>query len=84
MPRVSDPFWGALQLIVYLSHLQDIRKTLTQHTLVVFVISTTGQGDLPKNAQQLWRCLRKKNLPPTWLNSVNFTTFGLGDSSYSQ
>ncbi|KAK6853409.1 hypothetical protein PG995_010221 [Apiospora arundinis] len=62
----------------------DIRKTLTQHTLVVFVISTTGQGELPKNAQQLWRCLRRKNLPPTWLSGVNFTTFGLGDSSYSQ
>ncbi|KAK8106208.1 NADPH-dependent FMN/FAD containing oxidoreductase [Apiospora kogelbergensis] len=62
----------------------DIRKTLTQHTFVVFVISTTGQGDLPKNAQQLWRCLRKKNLPPTWLDGVNFTTFGLGDSSYPQ
>ncbi|KAK8051242.1 flavodoxin [Apiospora rasikravindrae] len=59
-------------------------KTLTEYPLVVFVISTTGQGELPKNAQQLWKGLRNKNLPPTCLSRVNFTTFGLGDSSYTE
>ncbi|KAK8079792.1 NADPH-dependent diflavin oxidoreductase 1 [Apiospora hydei] len=55
-----------------------------KYPLVVFVISTTGQGELPKNAQQLWKGLRNKNLPPTCLSRVNFTTFGLGDSSYTE
>ncbi|KAK8042761.1 hypothetical protein PG994_013244 [Apiospora phragmitis] len=59
-------------------------KTLTEYPLVIFVISTTGQGELPKNAQQLWKRLRNKNLPPTCLSRVNFTTFGLGDSSYTE
>ncbi|KAK8028902.1 flavodoxin [Apiospora marii] len=61
-----------------------VPKTLTQYPLVIIVISTTGQGELPKNAQQLWKRLRNKNLPPTCLSRVNFTTFGLGDSSYTE
>ncbi|KAK8059549.1 riboflavin synthase domain-like protein [Apiospora saccharicola] len=61
-----------------------VPKTLTQYPLVIIVISTTGQGELPKNSQQLWKRLRNKNLPPTCLSRVNFTTFGLGDSSYTE
>ncbi|KAA8570014.1 hypothetical protein EYC84_002352 [Monilinia fructicola] len=47
--------------------LADIRE-LSKYTLVIFTISTTGQGEFPKNAR----------------NHVNFTTFGLGDSSYAK
>jgi sulfite reductase alpha subunit-like flavoprotein len=49
---------------------------------VIFAISTTGQGDLPANAQSFWRLLRSVRLPPGCLQSVRFTSFGLGDSSY--
>ncbi|KAI3332103.1 riboflavin synthase domain-like protein [Xylariaceae sp. AK1471] len=57
---------------------------LLQYSLIVFVISTTGQGDLPKNARKFWKSLLRKRLPPNCLRQVNFTTFGLGDSSYFQ
>ncbi|KAI2635098.1 riboflavin synthase domain-like protein [Xylaria nigripes] len=57
---------------------------LLQYPLVVFVISTTGQGDLPKNAHKFWKRLLRKRLPPDCLRQVNFTTLGLGDSSYLQ
>ncbi|KAF7530448.1 hypothetical protein G7054_g9575 [Neopestalotiopsis clavispora] len=59
-------------------------KTLTQYPLVIFVISTTGQGEMPKNSRLLWKRLLSKRLPPTVFKDVNFTTFGLGDSSYRQ
>lgn len=45
-------------------------------------MSTTGQGDLPANARTFWKSLLLKKLPPTYLNGVNFASFGLGDSSY--
>jgi sulfite reductase alpha subunit-like flavoprotein len=48
----------------------------------MFVISTTGQGDIPKNALDLWKSMLRKKLPPTCLSSLKFTIFGLGDSSY--
>jgi len=55
---------------------------LPKFTVVVFVISTTGQGEFPRNAQEFWKSLLRKRLPPGCLDHVAFTTFGLGDSSY--
>ncbi|KAF9881859.1 flavodoxin [Colletotrichum karsti] len=55
---------------------------LLQYTLVVFVISTTGQGDMPRNSIAFWKSLLRKKLPPGCLGAVKFTTFGLGDSMY--
>ncbi|KAI8301090.1 NADPH-dependent diflavin oxidoreductase 1 [Colletotrichum sp. SAR11_59] len=55
---------------------------LLQYTLVVFVISTTGQGDMPRNSTVFWKSLLRKKLPPGCLGNVKFTTFGLGDSMY--
>ncbi|EQB56644.1 flavodoxin [Colletotrichum gloeosporioides Cg-14] len=55
---------------------------LLQYTLVVFVISTTGQGDMPRNSTVFWKSLLRKKLPPGCLGKVKFTTFGLGDSMY--
>ncbi|KAK9823590.1 hypothetical protein WJX72_004073 [[Myrmecia] bisecta] len=49
---------------------------------VVFVTSTTGQGELPKNMRQFWRFLLRKSLPPDSLAAVSFAVFGLGDSGY--
>ncbi|KAE8405908.1 hypothetical protein BDV37DRAFT_244305 [Aspergillus pseudonomiae] len=57
-------------------------ETLSSYTIVVFAISTTGQGDLPANARTFWRSLLLKRLLPTFLQGVSFTSFGLGDSSY--
>ncbi|RAL58837.1 hypothetical protein DID88_009147 [Monilinia fructigena] len=63
--------------------LADIRE-LSKYTLVIFTISTTGQGEFPKNSRQFWNRLLRKRLPPNCLSHVNFTTFGLGDSSYAK
>ncbi|KAI9729856.1 MAG: NAPDH-dependent diflavin reductase [Cirrosporium novae-zelandiae] len=57
-------------------------SNLGNYTIVIFVISTTGQGDLPLNARKFWKSLLRKRLPPNYLQSVNFAIFGLGDSSY--
>jgi sulfite reductase alpha subunit-like flavoprotein len=60
----------------------SIQRALTEYPLVILVISTTGQGEIPKNAKVFWKRLLSKKLPPTVFKSVRFTTFGLGDSSY--
>ncbi|KAF2763463.1 sulfite reductase flavo protein alpha-component [Pseudovirgaria hyperparasitica] len=57
---------------------------LLKHTIVLFAISTTGQGDLPANAQSFWKSIRSARLRPGCLQKVNFVSFGLGDSSYPQ
>jgi sulfite reductase alpha subunit-like flavoprotein len=55
---------------------------LAQHALIVAVVSTTGQGELPTNAQRFWKAMRSVRLRPGCLESVKFASFGLGDSSY--
>jgi sulfite reductase alpha subunit-like flavoprotein len=51
-----------------------------QESAVVFVVSTTGQGDPPENVAGLWRFLRRKSLPPDSLGGMSVAVFGLGDS----
>ncbi|KAI6780424.1 NADPH-dependent diflavin oxidoreductase-like protein [Emericellopsis cladophorae] len=57
-------------------------NSLLKHQIVMFVISTTGQGDMPHNSLLFWKKLLRKRLPPGCLSQVNFTCFGLGDSTY--
>ncbi|KAI1102265.1 riboflavin synthase domain-like protein [Jackrogersella minutella] len=59
-------------------------NALLQYPLIIFVISTTGQGEIPRNALKFWKSLLRKRLPPNCLQQVKFTTFGLGDSSYTK
>ncbi|CEM00764.1 unnamed protein product [Vitrella brassicaformis CCMP3155] len=51
---------------------------------VVFVTSTTGQGDAPDNMRKFWTYLRRGSHPPNLLRNIRFSVFGLGDSHYRQ
>ncbi|XP_072096678.1 NADPH-dependent diflavin oxidoreductase 1 isoform X3 [Mobula birostris] len=55
---------------------------LIQEPLVVFVCSTTGQGEPPDNMKKFWRFIFRRNLPAASLSMVNSAVLGLGDSSY--
>ncbi|KAK5137929.1 hypothetical protein LTR08_006698 [Meristemomyces frigidus] len=57
-------------------------RDIVKPTVVVVVISTAGQGEMPQNARRLWRTLLSSALKPGLLRKVCFTSFGLGDSSY--
>ena len=59
-----------------------MQSSLRDYSLVVFITSTAGQGDLPANARLFWKRLLRKKLPSNHLSDVPFSTFGLGDSSY--
>ncbi|EPE06906.1 nitric oxide synthase [Ophiostoma piceae UAMH 11346] len=60
----------------------QLGELLQDYGLVCFVLSTTGQGHFPNNARKFWKSLRRAKLPPQCLETVQFTTFGLGDSAY--
>ncbi|EME45269.1 hypothetical protein DOTSEDRAFT_79317 [Dothistroma septosporum NZE10] len=59
-------------------------RDLTKPTVVVFALSTTGQGEMPQNARSFWKKLLSSALKPGIMRKVRFTSFGLGDSSYPQ
>ncbi|KAK4279830.1 hypothetical protein QN277_011542 [Acacia crassicarpa] len=55
---------------------------LPKEEAVIFVVSTTGQGDTPDSMKTFWRYLLQKSLSKHWLNGVPYAVFGLGDSAY--
>ena len=50
--------------------------------LAVFVIATTGDGEAPETMLKSWKFLLRRDLPKNSLKGLNFSVFGLGDSSY--
>ncbi|CAD6498980.1 BgTH12-04634 [Blumeria graminis f. sp. triticale] len=72
-----------LRFVTRISEMDTVDlNTLLNFSIVVFVISTAGQGEFPQNARMFWKKLLRKRLPHDCLCHVSFTTFGLGDSSY--
>lgn len=59
-------------------------QSLPLETAILFVASTTGQGEVPDNMKAFWAFLLRKSLPPTSLGKLCHAVFGLGDSGYQQ
>lgn len=53
-------------------------------TPIIFVVSTTGNGEPPRHLRPLWNMLLRKDLPDDILDDVSFTVFGVGDSGYER
>ncbi len=56
----------------------DIAK-LEKESLVLFVMSTQGEGEFPQNAVSFYETLKSSTVS---LSKVSFAVFGLGDTSY--
>ncbi|KAJ2610636.1 NAPDH-dependent diflavin reductase [Coemansia sp. RSA 1365] len=62
----------------------DKTEVFTSVCPVIFVCSTTGQGEEPDNMKRFWRFLLRKSIPHDALDGLSFAVFGLGDSSYQK
>lgn len=70
---------------VLLLSVDDFDPTsLPDQEIVIFVVSTTGQGDNPDSIKVFWKFLLQRNLTQNWLSRVSYAVFGLGDSSYQK
>ncbi|PIO55812.1 flavodoxin, partial [Teladorsagia circumcincta] len=56
---------------------------IEEETLVVIVVSSTGDGDPPENASRFLRRLSRKTLESNFLEKLDYALLGLGDSNYS-
>ncbi|KAB1209832.1 NADPH-dependent diflavin oxidoreductase 1 [Morella rubra] len=60
-------------------------SSLPYEGTVIFVVSTTGQGDTPDPMKVVfWRFLLQRHLSKDWLEGVCYGVFGLGDSGYQK
>lgn len=74
---------NGLHCTIYSMNHYDI-VNLGDESTIIFIVSTTGDGDPPATMKTFWRFLLRKSLPPDCLSTVKFSVFGLGDSSYSK
>jgi sulfite reductase alpha subunit-like flavoprotein len=59
-------------------------NALAKEEFVIFILSTTGQGEEPQNMKIFWKLLRQRSLSSQTLSRLQFALFGLGDSSYEK
>jgi sulfite reductase alpha subunit-like flavoprotein len=52
--------------------------------VIIFVVSTSGQGDTPINMKNFWKFFLRKSLPTDFMNNIKFAVLGLGDSSFEK
>lgn len=60
----------------------DIVDLVDEEDPIIFLVSTTGNGDFPTSAGAFWRFLLRADLPADSLSDLRFAVLGLGDSSY--
>jgi sulfite reductase alpha subunit-like flavoprotein len=52
-------------------------------TLIIFC-STTGNGDIPDNANKFWRKIKNRNISKNIFKQINYSVFSLGDTNYEK
>ncbi|KAK6039719.1 flavodoxin [Cooperia oncophora] len=50
-------------------------ENLPNEKVVVFVVATTGQGEIPPNMRSTWLRMLRKSLPRDWLQNVSLESF---------
>jgi len=58
---------------------------LQEESKILAVVSTAGQGDMPKTAVKFWEHAQAfaETAPPDFLKDTKFAVFGMGDASYA-
>jgi sulfite reductase alpha subunit-like flavoprotein len=59
-------------------------SNLAEEKVVIFVLSTCGDGEFPIPMRKMWQSLLKRNLSSEIFSNMKFSVFGLGDSSYEK
>ena len=59
-------------------------EELANEKVMIFVVSTAGQGDTPLNMKNFWKFLLRKSLPTDLLSNLTYSVLGLGDSSFEK
>merc|ERR1719265_2695774 len=57
---------------------------LQEHSKILAVVATAGQGDMPKSAVQFWEQMETflETAPADFLQNTQYAVMGMGDSSY--
>ncbi len=60
----------------------DFKNKLMEDKYILFLLSTFYNGEFPDNGQMFWKYLSRTDLPKSCLINLNYSVFGLGNSSF--
>jgi len=66
-----------------LNNYSENYEILNNSDYVIFVCSTTGNGDFPENASRFWRKIKSRKLEKELFSNVKYSVCALGDTNYS-
>ena len=66
-----------------LNNYSENYEILNNSDYVIFVCSTTGNGDFPENASIFWRKIKSRKLEKELFSNVKYSVCALGDTNYS-
>lgn len=75
---------GLASRVVSMNEIGFGNLTKEQTPLVIWVASSTGDGEAPDNATVFYNDIRKRSHEPGMLSGIRFTGLGLGDSNYTR
>ncbi|XP_042900376.1 methionine synthase reductase isoform X2 [Parasteatoda tepidariorum] len=79
--KEKAPSFGLKARLFCLS-LTDKRFSIEKESCIVFIVSTTGDGEPPDTAAKFFRRLNRQTLKQNFLQHLNYTILALGDSNY--
>merc|ERR1719265_2218516 len=62
----------------------DDLPSLGVDALTVVMCATCGDGDFPANSNSFWNMICSEELKEGYLEGIDYTVFGMGDSSYAK
>ena len=66
-----------------LNNYSETYEILNKSDYVIFICSTTGNGDFPENASKFWRKIKNRKLDKEIFSDVKYSVCALGDTNYS-
>lgn len=75
---------GIASRVVSMNEMGFANLTKEQTPLVIWVASSTGDGEAPDNATKFYNEIRKRSHAEGRLHGIRFTGLGLGDSNYTR
>lgn len=66
-----------------LNNYSENYEILNNSDYVIFICSTTGNGDFPENASKFWRKIKNRKLEKELFSNVKYSVCALGDTNYS-
>ncbi|CAF0752467.1 unnamed protein product [Adineta steineri] len=62
--------------------LDSVKSIEDLGTHILFIVSTTGDGEEPENMRHFWRLIMRRSVSPGTLSHIHYGLIGLGDSTY--